>query len=82
LLVLGFITRRRKMAKQLARGDKVQWKTPQGTTHGTVVRKVTGTAHVKGHTAKASADAPEYEVKSRQSGKTAIHKPGSLKKTG
>ena len=62
-------------------GDKVTWNTPQGETHGTVEQKVTGTASVPGHTAKASKDAPQFKVRSAKTGKTAIHKPGSLKRT-
>ena len=62
-------------------GDHVEWNTSQGKTHGVVTRKVTGTAKAGGHTAKASAAAPEFEVRSDKSGKTAIHKPDALKKT-
>lgn len=68
-------------SKTLQRGDHVEWATSQGPTHGTVTRKITGTAKAGGHTAKASAANPEYEVKSGKTGKTAIHKPGALKKT-
>ncbi len=68
------------MAKELKPGDKVTWNTPQGETHGEVEKKVTGTAKVPGHTAKASKDEPQYVVKSDKSGKKAIHKPDSLKK--
>jgi hypothetical protein len=46
-----------------------------------VVRKVTGTAKVKGHTAKASKAEPQYEVKSDKTGAKAIHKPEELKKS-
>lgn len=62
------------------KGDSVEWDTSQGKTQGTVVKKVTGTAKVQGHTAKASADEPQYEVESSRSGKHAIHKPEALKK--
>ena len=69
------------MAKKTFRaGDKVKWGTPQGETHGTVVKKETGTAKAKGHVAKASKDDPQYRVKSAKSGKEAIHKPEELKK--
>ncbi len=68
------------MAKDLKAGDTVKWDTPQGETHGKVVKTVTGTESVKGHTAKASKDAPEYRVKSDKSGKEAIHRPEELKK--
>jgi hypothetical protein len=68
-------------SKTLKSGDKVKWDTPQGETHGTVVKKETGTARVKGHTAKASASHPEYRVKSDKSGKEAIHRPEELWKS-
>ncbi len=66
----------------LNKGDKVEWNTPQGKTEGTVTRKVTGSAKAGGHTAKASAGEPQFEVKSAKTGRTAIHKPGALKKAG
>ena len=61
-------------------GTHVRWNTPQGETHGTVEKIVTGTAHAGGHTAKASKEHPEVLVRSDKSGKTAIHKPDALKK--
>ncbi len=69
-----------RKAATLKKGDKVTWETSQGKTQGTVVRKVTGTAQVLGHTAKASASQPQFEVESDKTGKHAIHKPQSLKK--
>lgn len=68
------------MAKDLERGDKVEWNTPQGKTRGRVVKKLTRETHVKGHKVAASPDHPEFLVKSDASGKEAAHKPGSLKK--
>ena len=67
-------------AKNLKVGDKVKWDTPRGETRGTVVKKETSTAKVKGHTAKASASHPEFRVKSSKSGKEAIHRPEELRK--
>lgn len=64
----------------LKKGDKVEWETSQGKTNGTVTKKVTGEAKAGGHTAKASAKEPQFEVKSAKSGKIAIHKPASLHK--
>lgn len=63
-------------------GDTVDWTTSQGKTTGVVTRKVTGTATVKGHTAKATKANPEFEVKSSKSGKKAIHKAEALKSHG
>ncbi|MFY4728172.1 DUF2945 domain-containing protein [Nitrospira sp. BLG_2] len=70
------------MNEKLKKNDKVQWKTSQGPTTGRVVKKLTSTKKVKGHKAKASAGHPEYLVRSEKSGKTAAHKPGSLRKKG
>jgi hypothetical protein len=67
---------------KLTKGDKVSWNTPQGKTEGTVTAKVTGTAKAGGHTAHASAEEPQFRVKSAKSGKTAIHKEAALKKAG
>lgn len=61
-------------------GDKVAWGTPQGETTGRVVKVVTGTTKVKGHTAKASKTNPEVLVESAKTGKRAVHKPGALRK--
>lgn len=61
-------------------GDKVAWDSAGGHSVGKVVKKVTGTAKVKGHVAKATPEHPEYLVKSDKSGGEAIHKPEALKK--
>ncbi len=66
--------------KTFKAGDKVAWDSSGGHSTGKVVKKVTGTESVKGHTAKASKAEPEYKVKSDKSGKEAIHKPSALKK--
>lgn len=68
------------MATTLKVGDKVTWDTPQGETHGKVVKKETGTTKAGGHTAKATKDEPQYRVKSDKSGKEAVHRPEGLKK--
>ena len=73
------------MAKDLKKGDKVEWNTPQGKTAGRVERKLTsderiGNSGQKGTKVKASPDDPRYVVESEKSGKKAAHKPGSLEK--
>ncbi|MDZ5461715.1 hypervirulence associated TUDOR domain-containing protein [Azohydromonas lata] len=65
---------------ELRKGDAVEWNTPQGPTHGSVTRKVTGQAHTGGHTAKASPQQPQYEVRSDKSGRKAVHKADALGK--
>ena len=67
-------------AKRLKPGDHVQWETSQGTTEGTVEKKLTSPTAIKGHKVKASPDNPEYLVKSDKTGAEAAHKPASLKK--
>ncbi len=68
------------MAKELKAGDKVEWDTSQGKTHGTVEKKITSATKIKGYTAKASKDDPQYLVKSDKTGAKAAHKPDELKK--
>ncbi len=68
------------MADSLKKGDKVEWETSQGTTSGTVKKKLTEPTDIKGHHVAASKDNPEYLVESEKSGKEAAHKPESLKK--
>ena len=68
------------MARELHRGDRVEWNTPQGKTHGRVEKKLTAPTDIQGHHVAASPDNPEYLVRSDKSGKLAAHKPGSLKK--
>ncbi len=69
------------MAEDLSKGDKVEWETSQGTTKGTVRKKLTSETKIKGHKVAASKDNPEYLVESDKSGKQAAHKPAALKKT-
>jgi hypothetical protein len=66
--------------KTFKKGDKVEWDSSGGHSTGKVVEKVTETEKVKGHTAKATKEEPQYKVESDKSGKTAIHKPEELKK--
>lgn len=61
-------------------GDKVSWNSSQGQIHGTVEKKATGTVHIKGHTAHASKEEPQFVVKSDKTGAEAVHKPEELKK--
>ncbi len=66
--------------ESLKQDDKVVWDAPHGEVKGEMVKKVTGTKSVKGHTATASPGEPQYEVKSDKSGKHAVHKPEELRK--
>jgi Hypervirulence associated proteins TUDOR domain len=68
------------MTKSLNKGDKVEWDTSQGETHGKIIKKQTSQTHIKGHKVAASKDDPQYIVQSDKSGKKAAHKPDELKK--
>lgn len=68
------------MTDSLKPGDKVSWKSSQGTVKGTVEKKLTAPRKIKGHPVAASKDNPEYLVRSDASGAEAAHKPGALKK--
>ena len=69
-----------RMAKDLRKGDRVEWNTPQGKTVGTVKKKLLSATKIKKHEVKASKNDPQYLVESERSGKVAAHKPGSLTK--
>lgn len=68
------------MTKDFKKGDKVGWDSSGGHSEGVVEKKVTSETKIKGHTAKATKEDPQYLVKSDKSGKEAIHKPEELKK--
>jgi hypothetical protein len=53
-----------------------------GTAEGTVERKITEDTEAAGRTVRASKDEPQYLVRSKNSGGTAVHKPSALKKKG
>lgn len=67
-------------ADAFSSGDRVEWNTAQGKTTGQVVQKLTSPTDVKGHTAQASEDEPQYLVESELTGAQAAHKPESLTK--
>jgi hypothetical protein len=71
--------------QQFKQGDEVEWDTPQGTTKGTVKRRITTTERIgndgqKGTEVKGTEDDPRYLVESASSGKQAAHKPEALRK--
>ncbi|HET6395188.1 MAG TPA: DUF2945 domain-containing protein [Blastococcus sp.] len=68
------------MAEDLSKGDHVTWNSHGNTVEGTVERTITEETEASGRTVKASKDEPQYEVESDKTGKTAVHKPGALKK--
>ncbi len=67
------------MADSFKEGDRVEWKSAQGSVEGVVKRKLTEPIDIKGHHVAASDDNPEYLVESDHTGKEAAHKPEALK---
>ena len=61
-------------------GDRVGWESSGGHSTGRVERKLTRPTRIKGHKVAASAENPEYRVRSDRGG-VAAHKPGALKPT-
>lgn len=70
------------MSQHLKPEDRVSWNTPQGVTHGKVVRVISSCTTVDGRTVNASKSEPQYEVESEKSGKHAVHRGDALRKMG
>jgi len=68
------------MSDAIKAGDKVAWKSSQGTVSGKVKKKLTSPTDIKGHHVAASKDNPEYLVVSDKTGAEAAHKGTALKK--
>lgn len=68
--------------KELRKGDEVSWKSHGQTVAGKVEKKITERTRAAGRSVDASTEEPQYEVRSDKSGRTAVHKPGALRKKG
>ena len=60
-------------------GNKVSWKSHDGSAHGKVVKKRTSPTNINGHKVAASKDNPQFIVETEE-GKRAAHKAEALKK--
>lgn len=65
---------------RLHKGDEVSWRSHGATVKGEVVEGITRDTEAAGRTVRASKDDPQYLVRSDNSGKDAVHKPGALRK--
>jgi hypothetical protein len=61
-------------------GDRVSWNSEAGCVSGTITHVHTRNFDVKGYTHHASADAPQYEIKSSKTEHIAFHKGSALTK--
>ncbi|MET9799584.1 DUF2945 domain-containing protein [Streptomyces sp. NPDC006368] len=66
----------------LDKGDEVTWKSHGQKVTGKVKKKITSRTEAAGRTVDASKEQPQYEVESDTSGRSAVHKPGALRKKG
>jgi hypothetical protein len=69
-------------ARRFERGDHVSWNSEAGRVRGRIVRVVTSPIQFKGYTVHASADEPQYEIRSDVTDHVAMHKGSALRKLG
>ncbi|GAB2588341.1 DUF2945 domain-containing protein [Streptomyces capparidis] len=70
----------KKSGKRLRPGDRVSWRSHGSTAEGEVEKEITSRTEEAGCTVDASAEDPQYRVRSEKSGRAAVHRPGALKK--
>jgi hypothetical protein len=69
------------MSDEFKPGDKVVWSSHgSDDTPGVVLRKITTETELAGRKVKASAEEPQYLVRSEKGGGEAVHKPSALKR--
>ena len=68
------------MATRFKVGDHVGWNSEAGHVRGTIIKVHKKDTDYKGYTHHASADDPQYEIKSDKSDHIAMHKGGALHK--
>ncbi len=61
-------------------GDHVSWNSEAGRVSGTIIEIHTSDFDYKGHTHRASADDPQYEIASDKTDHVAAHKGSALTK--
>ncbi|HWI77135.1 MAG TPA: DUF2945 domain-containing protein [Sphingomicrobium sp.] len=68
------------MTKRFKVGDHVKWNSEAGNVSGHIIKVHTSDFDYKGHTHRASADDPQYEIKSDKTDHIAAHKGSALTK--
>lgn len=61
-------------------GDKVSWNSEAGRVSGTIIKTHTKNFDYKGYTHHATAEEPQYEIKSSKTDHIAAHKGSALTK--
>ena len=68
------------MPERFKVGDRVGWNSEAGHVGGTIIKVHAREFDYKGHTHRASAEAPQYEIKSDKTDHIAAHKGSALTK--
>jgi hypothetical protein len=68
------------MSKELKVGDHVSWNSEAGHVSGKIIKVHIRDTDYKGHTHHATADEPQYEIKSDKTDHIAMHKGSALRK--
>lgn len=68
------------MATQLKVGDHVSWNSEAGHVSGHITKVHKKDVEYKGYTHHASADEPQYEIRSDTTDHIAMHKGSALKR--
>jgi len=68
------------MATAFRIGDHVSWNSEAGRVSGHIIRVHTADVTRKGYVHHASADAPQYEIKSDKTEHIALHKGSALRR--
>jgi hypothetical protein len=63
-------------------GDHVTWNSEAGHVQGTIKKKIVSATKFKTYTVRASAEEPQYLIKSDKTDHLAMHKGAALKKIG
>lgn len=67
------------MSDRFKVGDHVSWNSEAGRVSGHIVRVHTSDLDYKGYTHRASAQEPQYEIKSDKTEHVALHKGKALR---
>ncbi|AGN82195.1 DUF2945 domain-containing protein [Pseudomonas fulva] len=68
------------MVTKFTAGDHVSWNSEAGRVSGTIIKVHTKDTDYKGYTRHASADEPQYEIKSDKTEHIAMHRGSALHK--
>ena len=68
------------MQRKFKVGDHVTWNSEAGRVSGKIIKVHTRDVDYKGYTHHASADDPQYEIKSDKTDHVAMHKGAALRK--